>query len=33
VESFCDSYRELIARIKTKTEGTVMATERLDAVG
>jgi transaldolase len=33
VRSFCASYEELIARIKTKTEDTVMTTERPDAVG
>jgi transaldolase len=32
VQSFCASYHELIERIKTKTEGSVMATERPDAV-
>jgi transaldolase len=32
VRSFCASYQELIDRIKTKTEGTVMTTERPDAV-
>jgi transaldolase len=32
VESFCASYHELIDRIETKTEGSVMATERHDAV-
>jgi transaldolase len=31
VQSFCASYDELIDRIKTKTEGSVMATERPDA--
>jgi transaldolase len=32
VRSFCASYQELIDRIKTKTEDSVMATERPDAV-
>jgi hypothetical protein len=32
VQSFCPSYHELIDRIKTKTEGSLMATERPDAV-
>jgi transaldolase len=32
VRSFCASYQELIDRIKTKTEGNVMTTERPDAV-
>jgi transaldolase len=32
VQSFCASYDELIDRIKTKTEGGVMASERPDAV-
>jgi transaldolase len=32
VQSFCASYHELIDRIKTKIEGSVMATERPDAV-
>jgi transaldolase len=32
VQSFCASYHELIDRIKTTTEGTVMSTERPDAV-
>ena len=32
VQSFCASYHELIDRIKTKAEGSVMATERDDAV-
>jgi len=32
VESFCASYLELIDRIETKTAGSVMATERSDAV-
>jgi transaldolase len=32
VQSFCASYHELIDRIKTKTEGSLMATERPDAV-
>jgi transaldolase len=33
VRSFCASYHQLIDRIKTKTEGTVMTTARTDAVG
>ena len=33
VRSFCASYDELIARIKTKSEGPVVTTERPDAVG
>jgi transaldolase len=32
VQSFCASYHELIDRIKTKTESSLMATERPDAV-
>jgi hypothetical protein len=32
VQSFCPSYHELIDRINTKTEGSLMATERPDAV-
>jgi transaldolase len=32
VRSFCASYHELIDRIKTKAKGTVMTTERPDAV-
>ena len=32
VQSFCASYHELIDRIKTKTQGSLIATERPDAV-
>jgi transaldolase len=32
VQSFCASYHELIDRIKTKTEGSLIATEHPDAV-
>ena len=32
VQSFCDSYHELLDCIETKTEGSLMATERPDAV-